>query len=291
MAISGDWIVGINKQPLLHVGGSQPKPHLVVIHYSVTDTVADAVAALNARKLGYHILIEKNGVAFQTRPFTETAAHPGRSNWKKETATIRDGTTVQVNSIGICLMNMGFAHGPRPSKAGKLIYNPKDMSMQTWEDYPASQLAACTSIVADILATYPITEVVGHHDIAIMGKFDPGPLFDFAPHNALLPAPRLGLTTTVKAPGGTIKLLEERAAGSKVLATLAHGRTVHVRSVAYGPPTMSLAGVPNTAANKAKRWITRFASVDVDGSNRHSGFVDMKGLASTPLAPELAANL
>jgi N-acetylmuramoyl-L-alanine amidase len=291
MAISGDWIVGIKKQKLKHVGGAQPKPNLLVIHYSVTDTVAQAVTALDAKTLGYHILIEKDGTAYQTRPFIETAAHPGRSNWKKQTKSVSDTSTVQVNSIGICLMNMGFAHGTRPNKKAKLIYNPKDASMDSWEVYPAPQLATCSSIVADIIATYKITEVVGHHDIAVMGKFDPGPLYDFGPDNALLAnPPGLGMDSKVKA-GGSIKLLEERAAGSKVLDTLNPGETVHIRSVAYGPPAMSLAGVPDTAANRKKRWITRWASVGVGNTNKHAGYVDLKGLTKTPLVAALDAKL
>jgi N-acetylmuramoyl-L-alanine amidase len=291
MAISSGFITGITKQPLIHKGGVQPSPRLLVIHYSVTDTVAAAVSALNARKLSYHILVEKSGKAFQTRPFTETAAHPGRSNWKAASG-VREAMSVQSSSIGICLMNMGFDHGPRPNAPGRLIYNPKDASMDSWEIYPPPQLKTCLDIARDVIATYPILEVVGHHDIAIMGKFDPGPLFDFGPLKAMLAAaPDLGFKTTVKRPGGTLPLREERDPGGKVLKNLAHGATLHVRSVAYGPPPMSLVGAPSTPASKAKRWVTAWASVDIDGSNRHAGFVHMIGLAASPLHPSLAANL
>src|SRR5262245_27673944 len=81
MAIVDDFVVGIRKKTLEHAGARQ-NPTSLVIHYSVTYTVAQAVRVLNQRRLSYHVLIEKDGTAFQTRPFTETALHPGLSNWK-----------------------------------------------------------------------------------------------------------------------------------------------------------------------------------------------------------------
>ncbi len=60
MSITNHFVDGLAKKTLVHVGTNQT-PKLVVIHYSVTDTVAQAVSALNAAKHGYHILIEKDG--------------------------------------------------------------------------------------------------------------------------------------------------------------------------------------------------------------------------------------
>src|SRR5688572_18685997 len=121
MAIVGDFVSGLPRIELLHVGSTQA-PKLLVIHYSVTNTVAEAVTALNSRRLSYHILIEKDGTAFQTRPFTKTALHPGLSNWKA-TSGVALGSSVAKGSIGICLMNMGFAVHSTPASrvaAGKL---------------------------------------------------------------------------------------------------------------------------------------------------------------------------
>jgi N-acetylmuramoyl-L-alanine amidase len=106
MPIVDGFVQGIAKKKLSHVGSAQA-PTLLVIHYSVTNTVAQAVSALNQRGLSYHVLIEKDGKAFQTRPFTQTALHPGLSNWKAD-AGVDFGASVMKNSIGICLMNMGF---------------------------------------------------------------------------------------------------------------------------------------------------------------------------------------
>lgn len=126
MSITNNLIDGITMQPLVHVGANQT-PSLLAIHYSVTDTVAQAVAALNDRGLSYHILIAKDGKAVQTRPFTKTAAHPGLSNCKEQ-SDVTHSASASCGSIGICLTNKGFAHGSAPHAAGKLIYNPDDPS-------------------------------------------------------------------------------------------------------------------------------------------------------------------
>ena len=288
MSITHHWIDGLAKLTLLHKGANQT-PRLAVIHYSVTNTVAEAVAALDAQRASYHILIEKSGAAFQTRRFTETAAHPGLSNWKP-LGNVGLGSSVQVGSVGICLMNKGYAfdagapHGP-----GRLIYNPDDAAMQQWEHYPAAQVSTCRKIVRDVIDAYDIEEVVGHHDVAIMGKFDPGPLFDVAGLNALIARqPRLGFETEVASPDGRLNLRQRPATDSQVLAELRNGRTVHVRSIAYGPREACIDPRPATAR---KRYLTRWASVGLDSADRHAGFVNMKYLAATPLSPALAALL
>lgn len=288
MPIVNDFVQGISKKTLNHVGSKQD-PTLLVIHYSVTNTVAQAVSALNDRGLSYHVLIEKDGTAFQTRPFTQTALHPGLSNWKAASG-IDFGASVMKGSIGICLMNMGFdVRGVPGAKraAGKLIYNPNDGSMQTWEKFPAAQVAKCTAIAKDIIGKYPITDVVGHHDVAIMGKFDPGPLFDLSALDALVTRQKpLGFETKVSS-STPLNLREEASMSGKVLATLPKGTKLHIRSIVYGSKAKSID--PNTS--KRARYLTPWASVDVDGSNRHAGFVHMGSLAKTPLVPALAAKL
>jgi N-acetylmuramoyl-L-alanine amidase len=289
MPIVGDFVSGLAKKTLLHVGSPQ-SPKLLVIHYSVTNTVADAVAALNARRLSYHVLIEKSGTAFQTRPFTQTALHPGLSNWKA-TSGVDFGASVMKGSIGICLMNMGFdiAGVPAASRGnGKLIYNADDPTMQRWEKFSAAQIATCRSIAKDIIATYPIQEVVGHHDVAIMGKFDPGPLFDLAALDALVTTPKpLGFATTVAADDGFLNLRAGASSGAAVLQRLPNGTPIHIRSIAYGSKSQS---IDPTTTSRA-RYLTPWASVDINGSNKHAGFVHMSGLAATPLASALAARL
>jgi N-acetylmuramoyl-L-alanine amidase len=286
MSITNHFIDGIAKKTLNHQGANQT-PTLLVIHYSVTNTVQQAVNALNSAGLSYHILIEKNGKAFQTRRFTETALHPGLSNWKAESG-VTLSASVGRGSVGICLMNKGFdPDSGSPRKAGKLIYNPNDPQMQEWEVFPDEQIEACTAIAKDIIATYPISDVVGHNDVAILGKFDPGPLFNLNALDRLTTAPKLlGFKTTVKANDG-LNLRREARANGPLIKNLPKGTEVFIRSIVYGPRAECIQ--PNPPSKK--RYLTKWASVDTDGSNKHAGFVHLSGLRSTPLSPSLAAHL
>jgi N-acetylmuramoyl-L-alanine amidase len=253
--------------------------------------VNEAVSALNSQNLSYHILIAKDGTPFQTRPFTQSAAHPGLSNWKA-TGAVDLGGSVMKDSVGICLMNMGFAvNGLPPASVGqgKLIYNADDPTMQSWERYSPAQIATCKNIVEDLVAIYPIREVVGHHDVAIMGKFDPGPLFDLAALNELIRVPKpLGFPTTVDSADGFLNLRSGPSARAAVLRQLPNGTSLHIRSIAYGNKAQCID--PNTTQNR-KRFLTPWASVDITGANKHAGFVHMGGLAETPLVRGLERRL
>ncbi|MDQ6621202.1 MAG: 1,6-anhydro-N-acetylmuramyl-L-alanine amidase AmpD [Pseudomonadota bacterium] len=48
------------------------------------------------------------------------------------------------------------------------------------EPYAAAQYATLSRLVRALLARYPVTDVVGHSDIAPGRKSDPGPAFDWA---------------------------------------------------------------------------------------------------------------
>ena len=159
--------------------------------------------------------------------------------------------------------------------------------MQQWETFPNAQVTKCLEIAADIIASYPVTDVVGHHDIAIMGKFDPGPLFDLDVLKALVTQPKsLGFKTKVKA-NDTLNLRRGPDAGAPLIRALAAGSEVHIRSIVYGSRAQCIQPSPPSKA----RYLTKWASVDVDGSDTHAGFVNMSGLTSTPLSAGLAAFL
>jgi N-acetylmuramoyl-L-alanine amidase len=269
--------------------GSAQTPGLIVIHYPVTRSVAAAVNALQGSGNSYHVLIDKDGGLYQSRPFTRSAGHAGLSNWKVMNS-LAMGHSVNRGSVGISLINMGYdaiaSDHPRP---GQLIYNPSDPAMQMWEPYTDAQVTACTSLVRDLIATYPIREVVGHHDVSICGKFDPGPLFDIQTLDALITAPKsLGFPTRVQSPDGFLNLRREAKPDSPIIQKLPNGTALHIRSVSYtGVKANSLD--PHGASRK--RYLCRWASIGLQALNRHDGFVDMKFLDATPLIAPLEANL
>lgn len=292
-------------QPLNHVG-SASTPTLIAIHYTVTDTVAQAVSALNGRGLSYHFLIAPDGTVHQTRRPDVHAAHAGRSNWKMASG-LSNGTSLNRSAVSISFINRGFfarksatsvfdvdAHNNvinwtyplSASQTTASVYDPG--SLRHWHRYTAEQLAAVHGLVRALRDDYGLTEIVGHDDIAIDGKSDPGPLFPMADWRAefgMQGGP--GMRVRVQSADGTLNVRRRPSAGGALVTTLQNGDTLFIRAAAYTYRTSGALFVDSPD----QRYLTGWASVDLDGSNTHAGFVHMKHLSDNPLSAALAARL
>jgi len=302
VTIQNDRITGAVSVALPDPGNPQ-QPTRIVLHYSAGSTLAGAVQTLRARGLSYHVLIDTDGSLHQTRAFTRTARHAGRSNWKA-TSGLTNSTSLNAASIGISLVNLGgfgwFQNGRwhwgRPGSGGPSVPDAQANKAASvyrpgrpihWTPYPPAQVAAARDLVTALVAAYPsVTEIVGHDDIAIADKPDPGPLLPVADwRRALGREGPLGLETRVQSPDGTLNLRDLPATSGIRISTLKSGDRLYVRSVAYGPPS---GGIVHGGSSRA---LSPWASVDLDGSNRHAGFVHMRYLSRTPLSPEYERRL
>lgn len=301
---AGHWIAGAATIDL-GMSAASMSPRLIVVHYTGGSTLRSAVDTLRSNGLSYHVLIDLDGSCHQARPFDRPAAHAGRSNWKASAGLV-NGSSLNGSSIGISLVNLGaFGHfaqgrwfwdwrdgaGYGPSvadaEAGKhpLIYAPR--RPVHWTPYRPAQIDACEALIGALVERYAsIEEIVGHHDIAIDAKSDPGPLVPlerwrrrFSRQGGLGPAAR------VSSPDGRLNLRDRPDAGGAVIRALRNGDTVHIRSVAYSSSSRGL------VRGGGGRALTAWASVDADGSNTHGGFVHMRYLTRNPLAPAYAARL
>lgn len=140
----------------------------LVLHYTAID-FSYSIKALTGESVSAHYLIpdlyDKSYHAagfndmriFNLVDEQERAWHAGVSYW--------DGrTNINDTSIGIEIVNL--AEQPQ----GKLCFPP----------YPDEQVEAIIALLKNILPRYPDispTHVIGHSDIAIGRKIDPGPMF------------------------------------------------------------------------------------------------------------------
>jgi N-acetylmuramoyl-L-alanine amidase len=120
-------------------------PALIVIHYTGDNSEQGAVSWLCAAQSGVsaHLVVNKEGGITQLVPFNITAWHAGRSAYQG-----RSG----VNSFSVGIENVGIG-----------------------DDWPDAQVEANRAIIAALFAAYPVTDVVGHQDVAPGRKGDPGP--------------------------------------------------------------------------------------------------------------------
>lgn len=99
-----------------------------------------------------HYVIEENGQIHHLVPDNKRAWHAGVSYWRGE-------ADINSASIGVEIVNPGFDFGYR--------------------EFPSEQIAAVIKLCKELMAKYDISpaSVIGHSDIAITRKIDPGHLF------------------------------------------------------------------------------------------------------------------
>jgi N-acetylmuramoyl-L-alanine amidase len=273
---------------------SKIEPARVVLHYSAGSTLIGAVETLRNRGLSYHVLVD-------TRPFTIKGAHAGRSNWK-ELADLDNGTSLNNDAIGISFINVGkheyFSKGfwyygydsktktflkPRVADAdatkAALVYTPGRLTH--WEPFKQSQFDTCKAILDALFGRYAdITELMAHHDIAIDEKPDPGPLAPLDEwRKEFKKEGGLGFATEVASPDGELILRDRPSVKDGVkIKTLKNGDEVFIRAIPYSAKKDD-AIVPDGGP----RFLTPWASIDIDESNSHAGFVLLKYLKDSPL--------
>ncbi|WP_371037895.1 N-acetylmuramoyl-L-alanine amidase [Rhodosalinus sp. FB01] len=128
------------------------RPDMVILHYTAMEGAAAALERLcePGPEVSAHYLLGADGTVWQLVAEEARAWHAGAGAWG-------DVDDVNSRSIGIELANRG--------------------------DHPfaAAQMAALEHLLAGVMARWaiPPERVLGHSDIALGRKIDPGPRFDW----------------------------------------------------------------------------------------------------------------
>ena len=129
-------------------------PSLLILHYTGMKSAKAALEHLckPESEVSAHYLIEENGKTHNLVPDEKRAWHAGKSYWSGE----RD---INSASIGIELVNPGHDFG--------------------YTEFPEKQVKALVKLCKTLMEKYeiPASHVLGHSDIAVTRKIDPGHLF------------------------------------------------------------------------------------------------------------------
>ncbi|MGB0523343.1 MAG: N-acetylmuramoyl-L-alanine amidase [Flammeovirgaceae bacterium] len=189
MEISGHKLVGDNVKPFEQtkkVSGKFAPGALdtIIVHYTASPSFRSAYNSLmNPRiKASAHILLDRDGTVLQMADFETIAWHAGRSSYK-------DRSGFNKYSIGIEIVNAG----PLKLKNGEYfdVYNikkPADQVMEGkhrnrpivskyWHKYTEEQIKITEEICRLLVDKYGIKYILGHEEISVGRKFDPGPAF------------------------------------------------------------------------------------------------------------------
>jgi len=129
-------------------------PDLLVLHYTGMQTGEAALARLTDpdAKVSSHYLVEEDGRLYRLVPEERRAWHAGVSFWQGD----KDCNGV---SIGVEIVNPGHEFGYRA--------------------FPKAQIDTVIALIDDIRTRWVIPDdrIVGHSDVALARKDDPGELF------------------------------------------------------------------------------------------------------------------
>jgi AmpD protein len=110
---------------------------------------------LRGMRVSAHFLIRRQGELVQFVPCDRRAWHAGKSRWAGRDRCNDFSVGVELEGTDV-----------RP--------------------YTDAQYARLAGLTGALMGRYPITDIVGHGDIAPERKTDPGPAFDWARYRALL---------------------------------------------------------------------------------------------------------
>lgn len=195
-------------------------PKVTVMHFTYGGTAESSASWFkdpeNPYKSSAHVVVGRDGAIIQCVDFDVAANHAGKSFWKGKSG-------LNSWSFGIELANWGYLKRrsgswvswtnqdiPNPILAVHKNGNPDGGSSAIgWEPYPAIQLQTAAAIVRLIVEKYGAQEIIGHDDISVGRKWDPGPAFDM-PHFRQLASEDYSDTGSgllrVHTPGDTLNL-------------------------------------------------------------------------------------
>jgi len=155
----------------------------LVIHYTTGTRPEQTIGWFTNPKAqaSAHLLLTREGEFHQFVPFDTVGWHAGFSQWGGLKSLNRYSIGIEVDNAGAMVKKNGvYMRQLRVFKPDEVIEtNHKlEYGVKGWEKYPQAQIDALLEVSKLLKATYNFGDVVGHEDISLSGKTDPGPAFD-----------------------------------------------------------------------------------------------------------------
>ena len=143
----------------------------IIFHYTGMKTESEAISRLTKiqSEVSCHYLIKNNGEVINMVPDLYIAWHAGKSSWKNY-------KSLNQNSIGIEIINPGHEHG--------------------YKKFKQKQISSLLKLSRFLIKKYKISlkNILGHSDIAVIRKKDPGEKFPWE----YLSKNKIGIWHTIK---------------------------------------------------------------------------------------------
>lgn len=157
----------------------------LILHYTTGTNPAQTINWFKSphAKAAAHLLITREGEIFQFVPFDTVAWHAGYSQWANRTGLNRYSIGIELDNAGrlVRVDDQWKRNTVTIPDENVLVAMHKLQTMdQGWEKYPQAQMDALREVAKLLKASYNFIDVLGHDDVSLSGKLDPGPAFGMA---------------------------------------------------------------------------------------------------------------
>ncbi len=245
--------------PASHTNGAFANtPSIAVIHFTFGSSGRSSANwfkdPANTAKSSAQVVVDRDGSVIQCVDFNVGANHAGASTWQGMNG-------LNNKSWGIELANWGYltqSGSNWRSWTGETINNPVLARHKNgrrpewpngpigWEPFSLAQIATAIEVVRAIKDKYGLAQIIGHDDISVGRKWDPGPAFDMQSFreavfegaasqggNVLVVNSAEGLNLR-RGPGTEFDVLVELANGTRVAPLEFDGNWVFVNVLGVG---------------------------------------------------------
>lgn len=167
-----------------------PNPKYVIMHFTTGTKMESTISHFKdpASGVSTHLLIGRDGRVIQFLPFDRIAHHAGFSWWERQSNLNNFSIGIELDNAGLLRKGQGgqwmsrkmvMPQGSVEQAVHWKQFTPNDpKKFPGWEKFPEVQLRVALKIVKALLRRYPsIDEILGHDDVNILNRYDPGPLF------------------------------------------------------------------------------------------------------------------
>lgn len=172
---------------------AENQPDTIIIHYTAgRDGERSAqYLASDSVKASAHIVLDRSGHIYQLVPFNIISWHAGRSSYQGRSGFNQYAIGIEIDNAGV-LEPIGDKFiswfGKSYGKDEVLKAKHRNESIERyWHTYTEQQIDLTQQICEQLMESYPsIKTILGHEEIAVGRKQDPGPAFPLDKLKSLL---------------------------------------------------------------------------------------------------------
>lgn len=232
-----DWVSSPNQSGTLVDNG---KPSALVMHYTAGGAASQTVKYFTKSSAGAaaHLVIGRDGEITQMIKFNKIGWHAGKSRWKGRDHVNRFSIGIELANYGKLSQTQG---GDWVSWSGQVVPSNRVIveehkhfpgNQYGWEIFTPEQMDAAQEAAQAIVSEYDLEpwDLVGHEDVSIHRKIDPGPAFEMDKFRTLVFGRAEDTWNDLKyrvASSSGLNLRTEPAVSGRLIENLTNGTEVH----------------------------------------------------------------